>query len=141
MLIADMNDLRAQQEDASKNSMLETENVETKKEDATFLRIALKLVNLCSLKMANQKSMFPKGGRLARVWRCDGKNFIFFRKAREDIEIKNQKLAQMEADYGDVVPRRDYEQLKERFHSLEKDLKKLTKDQETLMKEHRLIIG
>jgi hypothetical protein len=63
MLIADMNDLRAQQEDASKNSMLETENVETKKEDATFLRIALKLVNLCSLKMANQKSMFPKGGQ------------------------------------------------------------------------------
>jgi hypothetical protein len=43
----------------------------------------------------------------------------------------------MEADYGDVVPRRDYEQLKERFYSLEKDLKKLTKDQETLMKEHR----
>ena len=60
-----------------------------------------------------------------------------FRKAREDIELKNQKLAQMEADYGDVVPRRDYEQLKERFHMLEKDLMKVTKDQETLMKEHR----
>ena len=62
---------------------------------------------------------------------------FFFRKAREDIEIKNQKLAQMEADYGDVVPRRDYEQLKERFHMLEKDLEKVRKDQETLMKEHR----
>jgi hypothetical protein len=56
MLIADMNDLRAQQEDASKNSMLETENVETKKEDATFLRIALKLVNLCFLKMGSQEA-------------------------------------------------------------------------------------
>jgi hypothetical protein len=44
MLIADMNDLRAQQEDASKNSMLETESVDGKKEDATFLRLALKLV-------------------------------------------------------------------------------------------------
>ena len=46
MLIADMNDLRAQQEDANKNSMLETENADSKKEDATFLRIALKLVDL-----------------------------------------------------------------------------------------------
>ncbi len=45
MLIADMNDLRAQQEDASKNSMLETESAEGKKEDVIFLRIALKLVN------------------------------------------------------------------------------------------------
>ena len=40
-----MNDLRAQQEDASKNSMLETDG---KKEDPTFLRIALKLVNIFS---------------------------------------------------------------------------------------------
>ena len=45
MLIADMNDFRAQQEDASKNSMLETESAEEKKEDATFLRLALKLVH------------------------------------------------------------------------------------------------
>ena len=46
----------------------------------------------------------------------------------------------MEADYGDVVPRRDYEQLKERFYMLEKDLKKVTKDQETLMKEHSTLL-
>ena len=46
MLIADMNDLRAQQEDANKNSMLETENADSKKEDGTFFRIALKLVDL-----------------------------------------------------------------------------------------------
>lgn len=103
MLIADMNDLRAQQEDASKNSMLETESVDGKKEDATFLRLALK-------------------------------------KAREDIEIKNQKLAQMEADYGDVVPRRDYERLNERFQMLEKDLEKVRKDQEMLMKEHSTLL-
>ena len=64
---------------------------------------------------------------------------LIFRKAREDIEIKNQKLAQMEADYGDVVPRRDYERLKERAHVLEKDLEKVRKDQEALMKEHRLV--
>lgn len=62
---------------------------------------------------------------------------MFVRKAREDIEIKNQKLAQMEADYGDVVPRRDYEKLKEQFHTLERDLEKVKKDQEKLMKENR----
>ena len=45
----------------------------------------------------------------------------------------------MEADYGDVVPRRDYERLKERFQALEKDLKKVRKDQEALMKEHRFV--
>jgi hypothetical protein len=43
----------------------------------------------------------------------------------------------MEADYGDVVPRRDYERLNERFQMLEKDLEKVRKDQEMLMKEHR----
>jgi hypothetical protein len=68
---------------------------------------------------------------------ADIQNFICIRKAREDIEIKNQKLAQMEADYGDVVPRRDYERLNERFQMLEKDLEKVRKDQEMLMKEHR----
>ncbi|XP_028391683.1 translin-associated factor X-interacting protein 1-like [Dendronephthya gigantea] len=103
MLIADMNDLRAQQEDANKSSMLDTESVDGKKEDSTFLRIALK-------------------------------------KAREDIEIKNQKLAQMEADYGDVVPRRDYEKLKEQFHALERDLEKVIRDQEMLMKEHSTLL-
>lgn len=103
MLIADMNDLRAQQEDASKNSMLETENADGKKEDVTFLRIALK-------------------------------------KAREDIEAKNLKLAQMKADYGDVVPRRDHEKLDQRFQLLEKDMQKLKKDHDTLMKEQSTLL-
>lgn len=49
MLIADMNDLRAQQEDASKSSMLDTESADGKKEDSTFLRIALKLVMMQTL--------------------------------------------------------------------------------------------
>ena len=39
-----------------------------------------------------------------------------FRKAREDLDAKNQKLAEMEADYGDVVPRRDFERLEAQFN-------------------------
>ena len=42
--------------------------------------------------------------------------FLCFRKAREDLDAKNQKLAEMEADYGDVVPRRDFERLEAQFN-------------------------
>jgi len=42
--------------------------------------------------------------------------FPCFRKAREDLDAKNQKLAEMEADYGDVVPRRDFERLEAQFN-------------------------
>ena len=62
---------------------------------------------------------------------------VFVRKAREDIEAKNLKLAQMEADYGDVVPRRDHEKLNEKYQLLEKDIEKIKKDHEQLMNEHR----
>ena len=44
------------------------------------------------------------------------KNFLYDRKAREDLDAKNQKLAEMEADYGDVVPRRDFERLEAQFN-------------------------
>lgn len=53
--------------------------------------------------------------------------------------MKNLKLAQMEADYGDVVPRRDYEKLDQRFQLLQKDIQKLKKDHNTLMKEHKWV--
>lgn len=39
-----------------------------------------------------------------------------YRKAREDLDAKSQKLAEMEADYGDVVPRRDFERLEAQFN-------------------------
>ena len=42
--------------------------------------------------------------------------FSSFRKAREDLDAKSQKLAEMEADYGDVVPRRDFERLEAQFN-------------------------
>ena len=34
------------------------------------------------------------------------------RQARHDLDLKTQKLAEVMADYGDVVPRRDFEKLK-----------------------------
>ena len=43
-------------------------------------------------------------------------SFLFDRKAREDLDAKNKKLAEMEADYGDVVPRRDFERLEAQFN-------------------------
>ena len=43
-------------------------------------------------------------------------SFFFYRKAREDFDAKNKKLAEMEADYGDVVPRRDFERLEAQFN-------------------------
>ena len=42
--------------------------------------------------------------------------FSSCRKAREDLDAKSQKLAEMEADYGDVVPRRDFERLEAQFN-------------------------
>ena len=34
---------------------------------------------------------------------------------RSDLELKNHKLAEVMADYGDVVPRRDFEKMEAQF--------------------------
>lgn len=100
MLIADINELKYQQEDAKKpNAEEEGEG----KEDVTFLKLALK-------------------------------------KAREDLDAKSQKLAEMEADYGDVVPRRDFERLEAQFNKLQKDMETFTVDNQKLMQEHNAIL-
>ena len=36
---------------------------------------------------------------------------ILYSRAREDLRLANQKINTILADYGDVVPRRDYEML------------------------------
>ena len=36
---------------------------------------------------------------------------LCFRRGREDLKAAHQRINQMLADYGDVVPRREYEQL------------------------------
>ncbi|XP_031561984.1 translin-associated factor X-interacting protein 1-like [Actinia tenebrosa] len=100
MLIADINELKYQQEDSKKSSM---EDDREGKEDVTFLKLALK-------------------------------------KAREDLEMKNQKLAKMEADYGDVVPRRDFEKLEALHSKIEADKEKLAEDNKKLMQEHNALL-
>ena len=37
--------------------------------------------------------------------------FLMFSRAREDLRLANQKINTILADYGDVVPRREYEML------------------------------
>ncbi|XP_068693975.1 translin-associated factor X-interacting protein 1-like [Montipora foliosa] len=100
MLVADINELKYQQEDAKKPT---TEEEGEGKEDVTFLKLALK-------------------------------------KAREDLDAKSTKLAEMEADYGDVVPRRDFERLEAQFTKLQKDMEAITADNKKLMQEHNAII-
>ena len=45
----------------------------------------------------------------------------------------------MLADYGDVVPRRDYEGLERSFQALEAEHEQLKNDNITLMEEHRCV--
>ncbi|KAK3746382.1 hypothetical protein QZH41_018214, partial [Actinostola sp. cb2023] len=101
MLIADINELKYQQEDSKKSNM---EDDGEGKEDVTFLKLALK-------------------------------------KAREDLDIKNQKLSKMEADYGDVVPRRDFEKLEALHEKMQTDTEKMAEDNKKLMQEHRQGVG
>ena len=42
---------------------------------------------------------------------CSTVHTLCFRRVREDLKTAVQRNNQMQADYGDVVPRRDYEQL------------------------------
>ncbi|XP_048577209.1 translin-associated factor X-interacting protein 1 isoform X2 [Nematostella vectensis] len=99
MLIADINELKYQQEDSKTSTDEEGEG----KEDVTFLKLALK-------------------------------------KAREDLDAKNYKLAKMESDYGDVVPRRDFEKLEAQCAKLQKDTEQFTSDHQKLMQEHNALL-
>jgi len=40
---------------------------------------------------------------------------VFCRKAREDEMEASRRLSEMIANYGDVIPRRDYEQLQTQY--------------------------
>ena len=43
---------------------------------------------------------------------------LFCRKAREDEMDASRRLNEMIANYGDVIPRRDYEQLQKQYEVL-----------------------
>lgn len=65
---------------------------------------------------------------------------IALRKAREDLEMKTLRLAAVMADYGDVIPRREFEKLENQFKSMEDEFDIMKKDHEVLMKEHSTLI-
>lgn len=65
---------------------------------------------------------------------------IALRKAREDLDLKTQRLAEVMADYGDVIPRREFEKLENQFKAMEDEYDAMKKDHEILMKEHSTLI-
>lgn len=40
---------------------------------------------------------------------------LYFSKAREELEHKSQRLTEVLTDYGDVVPRREFEKMEKQF--------------------------
>ncbi|XP_022094561.1 translin-associated factor X-interacting protein 1-like [Acanthaster planci] len=65
---------------------------------------------------------------------------IALRKAREDLTDATQRLTEMIANYGDVVPRRDFEGLKVQHEKLQEELAQLKNDHEVLMSEHDTLL-
>lgn len=65
---------------------------------------------------------------------------IALKQARLDLDLKTQKLAEVMADYGDVVPRRDFEKLEELHKVTESELETLQNDHGILVNEHSTLI-
>ncbi|XP_076469854.1 translin-associated factor X-interacting protein 1-like [Babylonia areolata] len=101
LLVADINDLRYQQEDylASKQTATEEEVAE----DPVMLKIALK-------------------------------------KARDDEKAASVRLAEMVANYGDVIPRRDFEALEKKYKELEEQSEITQGDFRKLQAEHNALL-
>ncbi|KFQ89093.1 Translin-associated factor X-interacting protein 1, partial [Phoenicopterus ruber ruber] len=60
--------------------------------------------------------------------------------ARQDLTKAQVKLNAMIADYGDVVPRRDFESLEKKYSHLLREMKTLQKDFHQLRKEHETLL-
>ncbi|XP_070537284.1 translin-associated factor X-interacting protein 1-like [Ptychodera flava] len=103
LLVADINDLRYQQEDYQKSQSGMQEGEEENKEDPVLLKIALK-------------------------------------KAREDLSSATQRLNEMIANYGDVVPRRDFEALEKQYHNFQEEMQTMQEDHRKLMSEHDTLL-
>lgn len=103
LLVADINDLRYQQEDylASKNSAQQNQDTA---EDPVIVKAALV-------------------------------------KSREAEKRATQKLNEMIANYGDVIPRRDFEGLEKKHKELEENLETSDQDFKKLHAEHNALLG
>ena len=62
--------------------------------------------------------------------------FFFFRKAREDEAAATRRLNEMIANYGDVIPRRDFEQLQKDHIKMEEQQEQAKADYDKLKEEH-----
>ncbi|XP_009892786.1 PREDICTED: translin-associated factor X-interacting protein 1 [Charadrius vociferus] len=60
--------------------------------------------------------------------------------ARQDLTKMQVKLNTMIADYGDVVPRRDFESLEKKYSDLLQEMKTLQKDFDRLHKEYETLL-
>ncbi|XP_045191892.2 translin-associated factor X-interacting protein 1-like [Mercenaria mercenaria] len=72
---------------------------------------------------------------------------IALKKAREDERAASQRLSEMEANYGDVIPRRDFETLEKKHIALEEsvgviqgDFDKLKQEHEALLEVHKQVV-
>ena len=63
-------------------------------------------------------------------------HFVSSRKAREDESAATRRLHEMEANYGDVIPRRDFETLQKQYIALEEKLNTIRDDFNKLKDEH-----
>uniref|UniRef100_A0A2C9L3Q9 Uncharacterized protein n=1 Tax=Biomphalaria glabrata TaxID=6526 RepID=A0A2C9L3Q9_BIOGL len=100
LLVADVNDLRYQQEDyiASKNAALMNQDTE---EDPVIMKIALQ-------------------------------------KSREAETAATKRLNEMIANYGDVIPRRDFEMLEAKFKELEEKYEISQQDFRKMQAEYKI---
>nr|XP_047924881.1 translin-associated factor X-interacting protein 1 isoform X5 [Anser cygnoides] len=60
--------------------------------------------------------------------------------ARQDLTKAQLKLNAMIADYGDVVPRRDFESLEKKYSDLQQEMETLRKDFDQLRKEYQTLL-
>lgn len=65
---------------------------------------------------------------------------IALKKIREDEAEATRRLMEMQANYGDVIPRRDFEQLQQRYQALEEKLETLKSDYMKLKNEHDALL-
>ena len=66
-------------------------------------------------------------------------SLLFCRKAREDEKAASQRLTEMVANYGDVIPRREFEQLTKDFTKLQEDFEQKVGDFSQLQEEHECV--
>ena len=116
-----MNELRNQMEDMNRS---ERGNFVDDKDDPAILKIALKFV---------QEKTFSLYSLYFYMSIC------FDRKAREGEKAASERLNEMEANYGDVIPRREFEQLTKDHTQLQEELELKSGDFLQLKEEHECV--